>query len=92
MKKEVKPPLLIAVAVVAVAVLGAVGFFALGGRIGPATEESLGIGQPVAPGELPEGVRYHDLGGSAGPDAAAGAAGQSAGGAPMGGNPGGPGR
>lgn len=67
MKQEVKPPMLIAIAVVSLAILGVIGFFALGGRVGPATPENLGIGQEVKPGELPEGVKFHDLGGSAGP-------------------------
>lgn|GEM_PF-4528501 len=66
-KQEMKPAMIIAIAVVGLAVLGAVGYFALGGRVGQATPTNLGLGQEVKAGELPEGVKYHDLGGSAGP-------------------------
>lgn len=84
MKQEISPKTILIVAIVLVVVVGAALFFATGGRLGgEPTQESLGIGGDVKPGELPEGVKYHDLGGSAGPGSSS---------TPTQGSPAGPGR
>jgi hypothetical protein len=75
LKQNLSPGVIAGIVGLVVVLIGAIGFFAMGGKLGGSepTQESLGIGGGVKPGELPDGVKYHDLGDSAGPNAGKGA-------------------